>query len=868
MRRRDFLAGGALVFAPSAQAAESAPAFASRPDGSALDHASTHAIASPPRVFRGDQLDNIKFPLGGIGAGMICLEGAGGVASVSIRGRPELLNDPCLFAAVSLTQPTPMAKVLEGPVAAYKVLHQPRSSEGGGGTTYGLPRFSEAAFSAKFPFAEVQLRDPGLPMVVKIVGWSPFEPLDANASSLPLAAIEYELTNVGSVPLEALFSFHAKNFLESSSPLCQDKAARHGIRRIENGFILWTGESPDHQQPGASVSIVIDDVEVEIGGWFRGELFDALTMAWRSASGLRAARFPLESEGAPHPGASLFVPVKLAPGQSRVIRLRFAWHVVESGLRAGDDPANANETPGYHGLETYRPWYQSQFHDIDESSAWWREHFDDLRRRSARFRDCFFSSTLPHEVLEAVAANLSLFKSPTMLRQSDGRFWGWEGVGEDACYGFGSCTHVWNYAQSMAHLFPALERTMRETELNDLLSPDGHQNCRVPLPIRKPVRASEQLRQLSMSSPAPDGQLGSIIRTFRDWQISGDTDWLRRLWPQIRLSLDHCILSWDSKRSGWLDRPRLNTYDIVFWRPDIRDSGIYLGALKAAALMAEALGESSTGYIALFDAGSRLLNTQLFNGEYFQQLAWSPNEASAEDLVDIRIDVNSAEDQTILAQEGPKYQYGGGCLTDGLVGEWLAQLSGCGGLLDAEKVRKHLTAVFRHNFETDLSSHANPQRPKFALGKEGGTLVCTWPRGGEPSFPFIYSNEVWTGLEYEAASHLMMTGMIGEGLAIVRACRQRYDGTIRNPFAEFEAGYWYARSMSCYALLQALSGARFDAVHQVLYLKPSVRGDFRCFLSTASGYGVVGVKGGRPFVETVSGTIPYVRIEYVPAPET
>jgi hypothetical protein len=145
-----------MVVASSAQSADSSPAFAGRPNGPAPDHAPTHVMSSP-RIFRSGQLENIKFPLGGIGAGMICLEGAGGVSSVSIRSRPELLNDPCLFAAVSLAQPTPMTKVLEGPVAAYKILHQPLSSEGGG-TTYGLPRFAEASFSAKFPDSSIDCR--------------------------------------------------------------------------------------------------------------------------------------------------------------------------------------------------------------------------------------------------------------------------------------------------------------------------------------------------------------------------------------------------------------------------------------------------------------------------------------------------------------------------------------------------------------------------------------------------------------------------------------------------------------------------------------------------------------------------------------
>jgi hypothetical protein len=45
-------------------------------------------------------------------------------------------------------------------------------------------------------------------------------------------------------------------------------------------------------------------------------------------------------------------------------------------------------------------------------------------------------------------------------------------------------------------------------------------------------------------------------------------------------------------------------------------------------------------------------------------------------------------------------------------------------------------------------------------------------------------------------------------------------------------------------------------------LKPVIRGDFRSFLSTATGFGTVGVKDGKPFLEVTSGTIPYQKIEY------
>ena len=177
----------------------------------------------------------------------------------------------------------------------------------------------------------------------------------------------------------------------------------------------------------------------------------------------------------------------------------------------------------------------------------------------------------------------------------------------------------------------------------------------------------------------------------------------------------------------------------------------------------------------------------------------------------------------------------------------------------------HLRAVHKHNLKLDLSDWANPQRPTYACGDEGGLLLCTWPKGGEVSLPFPYSNEVWTGIEYQVASHLMRMGLVREGLEIVRVCRARYDGHVRNPFDEYECGHWYARAMSSYALLFGLSGARYDAVDKLLYLDPAIKGDFRCFLATASGYGTVGIKRGKPFYESKAGQLDIREIKYQPA---
>jgi hypothetical protein len=133
----------------------------------------------------------------------------------------------------------------------------------------------------------------------------------------------------------------------------------------------------------------------------------------------------------------------------------------------------------------------------------------------------------------------------------------------------------------------------------------------------------------------------------------------------------------------------------------------------------------------------------------------------------------------------------------------MAEVCGVGEILDPAKVKSHLLSVHRYNFRTSLHDHANPQRPTYALNEEGGLLLCTWPHGDRPSLPFVYSEEVCTGIEYQVASHLAMIGEREKCQEIVRAARKRYDGRVRNPYNEYECGHWYARAMSSYALLQA-----------------------------------------------------------------
>jgi len=807
-------------------------------------------IIAQPRIYTGEYVDHIAFPIGGIGAGMFCLEGTGAISHMSVRNNPDIFNEPVMFATIATKGIPNSARVLEGPVPGWKKFGQLGSATGDYGSSFGLARFREATFKARFPFGEVDLKDRDLPIAVTIKGWSPFIPTDADNSSLPVGALEYKFTNTSNKAQEFVFSYNAKNFMALSD---NDSKGANLIKPANNGFILsqeGTEKKPEQQ---GDFAIWADEPASVDYCWFRGGWYDPLSMAWNKIGKMDTASVaPVDKDA---PGASLYVSFKLKPGASKTIRVLMAWYVPDSNLRLGNPVAKASDSITRDASKSlpssyHKPWYSSKFSNSNEVIGYWKDHYAELEKNTMLFTDAFYKSSLPAEVTEAVSANLTILKSPTVLRQYDGRFWAWEGCNDNDGSCAGSCTHVWNYAQALSHLFPSLERGLRETEFGEDQDARGHQQFRAALPIR-PLAHDFYA--------ASDGQLGGIMKTYRDWRISGDDAWLQALYPKLKLSLDYCIQTWDPRHHGTLEEPHHNTYDIEFWGPDPMCTGFYLGALEAMIKMGEYLHKDVSIYQELSQKGKAFMEQHLFNGEYFvQHIQWTgltaPDPVAFAKKGTSYGGNYSPEAIALLEKEGPKYQYGNGCLSDGMIGAWMARVCGLPQPIDTAKVKSHLMAVYRYNEKKDLSNFSNPQRASYALGNEGGLLLCTWPKGGNLSLPFVYSNEVWTGIEYEVASHLIFIGKVKEGLDVVRTARKRYNGSVRNPFDEYECGHWYARAMSSYALIEALTGVRYDAVDKTLYVDSKV-GDFTSFLSTATGFGNVVYKDGKTSVKVAYGSI-------------
>jgi len=766
---------------------------------------------SKSRVYRGRELDNIAFPLGGIGTGSISLGGWGQLRDFEIHNRPNKGFAPRhTFFTLHMKKggAKPITRVLQGPVGGSDWTEKGHGVSRDVGA--GLPHFREVEFEGAFPLARVRLGDPAVPLRVEMEAWNPFIPLKAGDSGVPAALFCFRLENPTDEPVSAVLFANLENRAGSPKP-------SGGRIEVLDGSgargLLMSGPEPEGSPRRGTLALATSHSDVIVRThWLRGSWFDAVHDFWDGAARgeLAEERKPAEREEGCDVG-SIALKTTVAPGAAVRLPVWIAWHTPNFEMYWSEDEPKP----------VWRNYYATQFADAGAVAAHLASESERLETETRSFAEALHSSTLPAAVLDAVSSQISILKTTTCLRLEDGTFYGWEGCHPSSGCCQGTCTHVWNYAQAMPYLFPSLERSIRESDYANNLAEDGRMTFRMPLPLGERTCDAEE----ESFHPAADGQMGGILKVYREWLLSGDDAWLRSLWPGAKRSLEFAWSYWDRDRDGVMEGEQHNTYDVEFHGPNTMTTSFYLGALRAAEEMARHLGENQKAeeYRAVFEKGRAGVDETLFNGEFYAQT----------------VHLEDGKPLSPGDESYPKYQYGEGCLSDQLIGQWYARMLGLGDLLDPGHVKSALAAVFRHNWKPDLSGHANPQRV-YALGEEAGLLLCSWPTGGRPRFPFPYSDEVWCGIEYQVASHLIYEGFIEEGLAIVKAVRDRHTGVRRNPWNEFECGSHYARSMASYALLAALSGFSYSAPAGRFSFAPKVNAeDFACFFSVASGWGVL-----------------------------
>jgi len=440
--------------------------------------------------------------------------------------------------------------------------------------------------------------------------------------------------------------------------------------------------------------------------------------------------------------------------------------------------------------------YAKRFADAAQVAEYVLDNCERLRRDTRLWHETYYDSTLPHWLLDRLHSTVCNLATGTCRWFGDGRFWAWEGVG--CCEG--TCTHVWNYAHALARLFPELERSTREMQdLGVALHDDGLVG----------------FRGRQNKAYAADGQAGTVLKCYREHQMSTDSGFLERVWPRLKLAVEF-LLKQDADDDGLIESTQHNTYDINFEGANTFVGSLYLAALRAAEEAAREVGEAEFADRCrrVFEAGSRGSVARLWNGQYFVQ------------AVDL--------------EKHPKDQYADGCLSDQLFGQGWAHQVGLGYIYPPEHVQTALRSIWRCNWAPDIGPQTAEHPPErwFATPGEAGLFVCTWPAGAYLHDGVRYREEVWTGCEYQLAGHMVWEGMLEEALAIVRAIHERYHPLKRNPFNEVECGDHYARALASWGVYLALCGYEYHGPRGHLGFAPRLTPeDFRAAFTAAEGWG-------------------------------
>ncbi|MCE5342514.1 MAG: non-lysosomal glucosylceramidase [Eubacteriales bacterium] len=746
------------------------------------------------------------FPVGGIGTGTVGVDACGRLCEFEIFNRPQMGNKlPYSFFALHCEGDGFVdTRVLEAEVTpdfAHARGYHPQEVR-------GLPRLADSRMEVRYPFCEIEFIDDTLPLTIHLTTMNPLIPLNVTDSGIPAMLLRYRVRNVAQAPVSVLLCGSMPNFYGFRGFDCFDNyqtvpgASNRPVRQggCYGLWMLGEGE-PRGSLCEAQGALMTNDADAQLlPTWYKGGWQDGITAFWkalcrgelpRGEYGQEARQSRIGPEGLTV--GTIGIQKQLAPQEEVDFVFVFSWYV-------------PNRPYGWFAQEaqgrTMRNAYALRFTDAWQAGTYLLTHLHRLEAESRQFSTALYESTLPEAVIESAAYSLTALRSNTCFLTEDGAFYGWEGCHEQEGSCHGTCTHVWNYAQTVAYLFPQLERNARTNELLNETDACGKMSFR--------TQQSFGLPPFELPA-AVDGQLGMLVRLWREYQLSSDRAFLARLYPAACRALDYARRTWDPDGDQLLEAKQHNTYDIEFIGVNPLSGVLYLAALKAMAAMAEALDKPAdqSAFTETYRQSAAALDERCFNGEWYVQ-------------------------RTGL--EPPPYQFGDGCLSDQLFGQTLAFLTGLGELLPHEHLRMATASIWRYNFSDGHTPRWCLQRT-FVAPDEAGLRLCSWPHGGEPAFPFVYSDEVWTGVEYQAATTMVCLGMFKEAEALVSAVRARFDSNRRNPFNEMECGFHYARSMAAWGLIPAYGGmtlaggTRFaPRIHQE---------DFQSIFSDGQRWGVV-----------------------------
>lgn len=756
-------------------------------------------MADPVLVARGEpfacsgaRLGAISLPVGGIGAGMIQMNGKAEPAVWQIFNNISNFRVPDSFFAVRIKAEggRPVVRALQtaaiGPFAAMKSL----------------------SFQGAYPFGWYTFDDPEMPVKLSLETFSPLVPLDERSSGMPCAIFNVTVENPTARPVEVSLLGAQQNAVgyRANQPINNRSHPGYGsnstvvIRDPAATLLHMTQDAPTNAGAwGSMVLMAMADRVTASADW--AEVTNLCTMFEKEGS------LPGPDKGGPTPpgqtiNGALAVALKLAAGQKQTVSFVLAWYF----------PNGGGAWSGTRG-NMYANWWPDALGVARELE----KTLPELTRRTRLYTDTLYASNLPYWLLDRIGSQVAVLRSRTCFWTADGYFGGWEGCNPNnkgCCKG--NCNHVWHYAQAHARLFPGIARRMREQEFR-YQKPDGG------VPHRQPGEF-----------PAFDGQCGAVLGSYREHLMSVDGGWLHAHWPSITNAMNYAIAAADKDEDGVLAGPQWNTLDGALGGSSSWLGSLYLAALAAAEKMAllESDGEAAKRYARIRAAGSKKQDETLFNGEHYIQI---PDEKPQQDYG------NGCHIDQVLGQWWANQLDLGSIYPAEHVRSALASLIKNNFRGDFRGV----TQAPRRFVAEDGAGLQMITWPKGVDGKREMQYASEVMSGFEYSAAaaMIQAGLLREGLTVARAVWERYDGRLREGLSGGNYTSWGYSG---NPFGDDECGKFYARALSSWSLLLACQGFVCDGPAGVIGFRPVWQPENHVSMFTAA-------EGWGTFTQKVDG---------------
>lgn len=755
-----------------------------------------------------NELQYIGMPVGGICAGGVYLGGDGRLWLWDIFNQnqtgavPKTLSIPLKDFNKETINNTDGTLYLE-PSTQTSVLQQGFAiSVTQNGTTYikklKETDWAEICFEATYPVATITYSEPGFPVEVTLCAFSPFIPGNAFESGLPATIQSITIKNISGdeVAVDIL------GWLENKM-LCYAEKTEKDFNRVNStvkgdhlqGIHLHcnTGNEKLKQAP-------------DFGDMFFGSLTSEATCIADVISGkeeeARRIKYLVNNNRNAQVGG-IVQTYHLQPQKEINADFIISWYtpnICFDCLPEGSRPWQLN---GITVKDAATHFYTTQFKSAGEVAEYIAKHFDRLSSKTLLWKETWYNSSLPWWFLERTFVNISTLATTTTHRFQSGRYYAWEGVG--CCHG--NCTHVYQYAQAASRIFPELERDTRE---------------RIDLGIGYDEKDGMIRIRGENTGPSVDGQAGTILRIYREHQMSRDDSFLKKNWPKIKKAVTF-IMNLDKNNDGMEDTPMENTLDAqwhgeIAWIVGLCIAGVRAGQAMAEEMKDKSFAERCADYVA---KGRSNMEKYLFNGEYFIHRA----------------------DPKIGKKEIGSFNT---CHIDQVYGQSWAWQVNLGRILSKEKTMSALQALWKYNYMPDVGPYIkkHPGGRFYALAGDGGMVMNTNPRneenpyGNAKAWQVGYFNECMSGFEYQVAAHMMAEGMTEESLVLTKSIHDRYHAYKRNPFNEIECCDHYGRAMASYGAFISACGFTYHGPKGQIGFAPKLNPEnFIAPFTAAEGWG-------------------------------